>query len=179
MTELTLGEFPPRNGLQLTGMQLEVSALDLVTQWKRCGLTADFVAAFVACSFARRETAQSVLSTAVNELVENAAKFGVGPGSLRLTVRLYGDALEIETRHRSDAASVTGLEQVFAELQMGSAADAFARRVVRPVPGGLGLVMLARDYGATLGARLGPPDAEGLREVVIGASMHLDQVEQR
>ena len=57
--------------------------IDLVREWSRCGQTADYMARYLAYDFADRETAASVLSTVINELVENAAKFSTDKANPR------------------------------------------------------------------------------------------------
>src|SRR5690349_25000309 len=59
----------------LSELSLSFPPLALVAEWSRCSETADFVARFFAHDYPDRDVAGSVLSTVVNELVENAAKF--------------------------------------------------------------------------------------------------------
>lgn len=179
MNERVIGTARADTGPPLTSLELQLSALDLVTQWKRCGLTADFVAGFLSYAFESRDTARSVISTLVNELVENAAKFVVAPGPVRVSVRMFARELVVEIAHRTDAVSVTGLERIFAELDQEPTEMVYRRRLTDVSPGGLGLAMLARDYSARLHARLGPSDSDGAREVVLNVTLDLESLEPR
>ncbi|HEX9244216.1 MAG TPA: hypothetical protein VF875_17360, partial [Anaeromyxobacter sp.] len=71
--QTTIGSFPEPPGTPaLVTIRVEVVPIDLVTEWRRCGIISDFAAAYLEWAFARRSTARSVVSTVVNELVENA-----------------------------------------------------------------------------------------------------------
>jgi hypothetical protein len=162
----------------LTSIALDVPALDLVMQWGRCGVIADFLADYLACSFSRREVARSVLSTVANELVENAGRFaGDKRGGVRLFARHRGEHVEIGSENRAAPRHVAVLEGLFAALDRESPEVLFARRIESGERGGLGLLILAKDYGS-LGATLGDPDADGLASVTIVAALDVAQVEQ-
>jgi len=137
----------------ITGAAVELRALDLVAHWKRCGLTADWLAPYFAYDFEpeARDAAQNVLATAVNELLENAAKFCADKRStLRLSVRHHGDFIRIETMSVADDARTAAFRAVLEELGRADLAELFARRIEHPQePGssGVGLVILKKDYG--------------------------------
>ena len=58
----------------LAELRVELAALDAVSEWRRCGMTADFAAKYFACASSNPVTAASVLATVINELVENAVR---------------------------------------------------------------------------------------------------------
>ncbi len=163
----------------LSAIALDVPALDLVMQWGRCGVIADFLADYLSYSFARQEVARSVLSTVANELVENAGKFaGDKRESVRFLARHRGERVEIVSENRASPRHVAVLEALFAALDRERPDALFARRIESGERGGLGLLILAKDY-ASLGASLGAPDADGLVPVTIVAALDAEQVEQR
>lgn len=55
-------------------LKLAFRPLDLMSKWQRCGLTADFVSQFETIGQSHIRT-KNVLSTIMNELLENAVKF--------------------------------------------------------------------------------------------------------
>lgn len=142
----------------LTGVELDLRALDFVAHWKRCGLTADWLAAYLAYDFepATRGAAVNVLSTAINELLENAAKWCADKrGPVRVAVRHHGDFVRIETQNVADERRSRAFRETLADLE-GDLDALFARRIEHqkePGASGVGLVILKKDYGARIGAR--------------------------
>lgn len=159
----------------LCGADLALVPLDLLTQWRRCGMIADFLAGYVAYAFERRETAHSVLSTTVNELVENVAKFSAdkreGGG---VALRHQGDVVVVEACNLADAAAVARLGENLAELAAGDPGEVFARRVAERR--GLGLALIAKDTRARMGATV-TALAGGLSKVVLRAVIPAEEVE--
>ena len=87
--------------------------LDLVTEWARCGQTADYLARFLAYDFEKRELAASVLSTVVNELVENAVKFSSDKTlPAQIVVRQFGDRISITTSNNATAAQAESFRKL-------------------------------------------------------------------
>ncbi len=182
MTPRIVGFFadPSADHPPLTSLDLGFPALDLVVQWHRCGMTADYFADYLACSFEHKETARTVLSTIANELLENAAKFsGDKKRWVRIVARHFGSVVEFATESDAEQRHLVGLEGLLGELAHESAEVLFARRVEARARNGLGLLILAKDYRAKLGARLMPPDAEGLVHVTLHASFPVEEIEQR
>jgi hypothetical protein len=149
----------------ITGVALELCALDLVAQWGRCGMSADWLAAYFAYDFepTGRAAANAVLATAVNEVLENAAKFCADKrGVVRLAIRHHGDVIRIETTTVADRKRAQAFRDVLEELDRADLGELFASRVEHqrePGASGVGLIVLKRDYRARIGARLKPrPD---------------------
>ena len=175
-----IGDLATAGPPALTGVVLELRALDLVAHWKRCGITADWLAGFFAYDFEpeARAAAASVRSTAINELIENAAKFcddKLAP--VAIAVRHHGDFVRLETRNRCDGARAGRLRDALAAL--GGDLDAlFAARIERQEEtgaSGLGLLILKRDYGARVGARL-TPGAGDTFEVELQVTLDAEQI---
>jgi hypothetical protein len=140
-------------------LALEVPALDMVVQWRRCGVIAEYLA----LSFEEPAYAKSVLSTVANELVENAVRFSAEKARpIRVEARHRGEVMELLVSNLAPKHHVQGLEALFADLARGDLTSVFQERVEASTRGGLGLLILAKDYGAVLGAMLGP-DEEGDR----------------
>ncbi len=166
------GSAPP-----LCAVSTEIVPLDLLTQWRRCGMTSDFLAEYLSYAFERRDVARSILSTVANELVETVAKYGADKlAPARVSLAHHGEALVVEATNVADAAHVEILGADLAELAAEDPAAVFARRVAQRR--GLGLALIANDYGATLGAAV-TPSAGGLFAVRVTAALPAVEVEQR
>ena len=144
----------------LSELSLSFLPLALVTEWARCSETADFVARFFARDYSDREVAGSVLSTVVNELVENAVKFASDKSApARLVVREFDGSLTITTENVATAAQAGSFGATLTRLADGDPEFLFAEQIANPPEtgsAGIGLIMLRKDYDATIGARMSP-----------------------
>jgi hypothetical protein len=165
-------------------LTVRFAPLDVVSEWSRCGQTADYLARYLAYDFADRETAANVLSTVINELVENVAKFSIDKSaSAEVTVRQFDDHLSITTRNLATAERGAALRQLTARLLSGDPQALFAERVAHPpdVGGaGIGLIVLKKDYSAGLDVRV-EPDSSGAdwSTVEVEVTLPNREVEQR
>jgi hypothetical protein len=175
---IVLGAFPDAPSPPLSAIEMEVFPIDLVTEWRRCGMIADFMADYMVHGFERRATARSVLSTVMNELIENAAKFSADKrAAAHVSIRHHGEFVHAEVRNEASEEHVENLREVLARLAGEDAAAVFGRRLRDR--GGLGLALLARDYGATVGATVLPANGSGKRTVCLRAAVSAAEVEQR
>jgi hypothetical protein len=155
-----LGTWVDEPSPAISGAELSLRALELVTHWKRCGLTADWLAGFCAYDFepAARTAANNVLSTAINELIENAAKFCADKTEpLVVAAHHHGDVIRIETRNRVDLRQAERLRRALADLTASDLDAVFAQRIehqAAPGASGVGLLILVKDYHAKVGAKL-------------------------
>ncbi len=175
---MVLGTFPDAPSPPLSAIEIEVAPIDLVTEWRRCGMIADFMAQYMEHGFERRETARSVLSTVVNELVENAAKFSADKGSpARVSIRHHGEVVHAEVQNDASDEDLQGLREVLADLARDGADEVLRRRLGDRR--GLGLAMLVKDYGAKVGATVVRTDARGKNTVCLRVALSTVEVEQR
>ena len=168
----------------LSGASIELPALSIVAHFRRCGLTADWLAAFMAYDFEHRESATSILSTVINELLENAVKFSAPSAEpIQLSVRHYGAKVRIEVRNPTDGARVDALKKHFARLETEDPDALFASLVERASEKGspgVGLLILRRDYAASVGVKV--ESAEGRDDaavVSVQVERDVEEVEQR
>ncbi len=174
-----LGAFPEPRSPPLSAIELDVVPIDLVAEWRRCGLIADFLADYMVYGFERREEARSVLSTVANELVENAAKFSADKrAAARVSIRHHGEVVHAEVRNETADEHVQNLREVLTELAHDGATAVFQRRMTEDRRG-LGLALLAKDYGATVGATVAPAGTGGKTEVCLRVALSAAEVEQR
>ncbi len=175
---IVLGAFPEPRSQPLSAIELEVVPIDLVTEWRRCGMVADFMADYMVHAFERRDVARSILSTVANELVENAAKFSSNKRTAaHVSIRHHGEVVHAEVRNQASEKHVQSLRDVLLELARDEATAVFRRRMEDRR--GLGLALLARDYGATVGATVVPAGAGGEIAVCLRVALSAAEVEQR
>ena len=183
MTAIVLGTIAQDpSGDALTGVAVEMPALDLVTQWRRCGLSADFLAGYMAYDFADRGVASNVLSTVINEILENAAKFSADKRRpVRILVQQLGEFVRIEATNTVHPERVERFRSRLVQVLEDDPEELFCRHLetakdAPPGSPGIGLVMLRKDYGATLGARI-EPRGDGLFDVTVQVNIPAEEVE--
>lgn len=161
MTVRALGELADASGIPLGSIDVQLVPRDIITHWPRCGATADWAAHMLAYNFDQRETAASVLSTVINELLENAVKFSANNHhAIRLRVAQRGDRIVIETENVTEPMQSRVFEAHLAAL-FADRGELFSQLVARAAAGetgapGVGLLVMRRDFGATLGVELSP-----------------------
>lgn len=179
-----VGDFAEHESRQaLSGASLELPALSLIAHWHRCGMTADWLAGFMAYDFEHRESASNVLATVVNELLENAAKFCAGSFEpVGLSVRHYGDEVRVEVRNCTEAKHAEALRSHLARLEEEDPDGLFASLVERagePGSPGVGLLLLRRNYGAAIAVRADPPDGDRPWLIRIQTTLPAEELENQ
>ena len=178
-----VGEWSEAGPPAIMGMQVSLRALDLVVHWKRCGLTADWFAAFFVYDFPveDRPAATSVLSTAINELIENAVKFCSDKTQpVSIAIRHHGDFVRLETINRVDAVRADKLRLAIDEIITSDLGVLFARRIEHQAEAGasgLGLLILKKDYNAKIGLKLVPVGGE--LDVHVQVTLQVEEVSGR
>jgi hypothetical protein len=169
----TSGSFAARrdgSDAPLSELSLSFVPLAFVAEWTRCSETADFVGRFFSHDFSDRELAGNVLSTIMNELVENAVKFSNDKSlEARVVVREYESSITISTENDATSEQAASFAATIARLVEGEPEAMFAEQIANPPEtggAGIGLIMLRKDYDATVGARMTQLDAASVRVVV-------------
>lgn len=130
-------------------------------RWSHAGRLADYVARYFATYLrvvGERIQAEggAFLAYAVNELVENAVKFGQG-GRIEISASVRGSELMLLVVSEAPADTAARYRGVVEEIAAGDPLMLFMERVERnaaegPSAGsGLGLLTMMTDYGARLG----------------------------
>lgn len=165
----------------LSELSLSLVPLAVVAEWSRCSEAADFVARYFAHDFGDRELAGNVLSTVVNELLENAVKFSSDKSApARLIVREYAERMSITSRNVASAGQAAAFGDSVARLANGDPEEMFAARIASPPEtggAGIGLIMLRKDYGAKVGVRVTPSDGDGAAIVDVEVEIDNREVE--
>ncbi len=145
---------------EFASIELELRPSELLVHWKRCGLTADWVSSYLAQDIepAAQPTARNVLSTVINELLENAVKFSTdGAPAIRIRTGRRGNSVWIETFNKAAEPRARLLEKTLEELGREPASALFTRRMAAdkdPEAPGIGLLIIQRDHGARIHAEI-------------------------
>lgn len=147
-------------------LDLDLSTHDFHEQWKRCNMVANYVAEYTAYQFERKERAENLISTVLNELLEATVKSSVETEvPIKLSFSQFPDTLVFEVSHGLNGdidAEYTkflslihkaDIEGLYLSLMTAddSASVSFNQ---------LGLVVLVHDFSATIAARV--DEANGL-----------------
>lgn len=178
------GSFTSTAGLRpISELFLKLSPLDLVAHWGRCGMSADFMASYLAYDFENAASAQNVISTVLNELVENIVKFSSDKRiAVTASVVHYGEFVCVTTENVTNAARSAALASTMEELVSQDLEDLFSAQVERTVSSNeaiskLGLLMLMKDYKAKLGVRISPRPASDLSDVLVQVALDAEGLE--
>lgn len=141
---------------------LNVLPIDMIVQWRRCSIVADFLASYLSYLFENRQNAVNVLSSGINELVENLAKFAADKREpVSIVVSHYGEHLRVRTRNVARRAQAEALASRLTRMASMDAEELFLEQLEHTASqdhraSGLGLITMKKDYKALLGAELTP-----------------------
>jgi len=168
----------------ISSIQLRLTPLDMIVQWQRCSVAADFLARWFSWHFQARPNAVHVLSTGLNELVENLAKFSLDKRApVELEVAHYGDLLLVRTRNVGSAEQAARLAERLERLATTDAEELFIDQLEHTAANdraasGLGLITLRKDYGAQLAADFTPLEGpEGPHRIEVTVTLDVAAVE--
>lgn len=149
---IVIGDYRP--GLEYdTRLDLTFHPEEFPVHWRRAALTADFAASWFGEA---GEGVADAISYALNELVENAIKFG-STGRVEVAVGLVGAELVLLVSNRLPVDDVPALVGLLEEMVSEDPWELIVRRVEANAadPGssksGLGFLTLLTDYDARLG----------------------------
>jgi len=173
MTKI-FGEFkaPPRNSQEYLIMGFSPSFVPIQLRWRNNGLSADFLADYLATFFPisdseaisleQRKEIRGAVSYIANELLENAMKFNdestLYPISLQF--QLYSDHLMLSATNSTPKENVEHFQSFIQELLHCDLQEFYIRQIKRAQENentmnnkstGLGLLTMLDDYNAKLG----------------------------
>jgi hypothetical protein len=157
--------------------------LDVIAHWRRCSIMADCLADYLSYNFENVAAAQNIISTVVNELLENAIKFSSEKRDrATISVAHYGEVVRITTVNVSTPQRAETLAGLIEELKREDIDRLFVSHIERSAmsehaKSGVGLLSVRKDYNARIGVRLRPIQGAGTIEVQVEVCLDVDQVE--
>lgn len=149
-------------------------------RWKNNGLSADFIANYLATCFPQFEQVMDqanleaefrhAVSYVANELLENAMKFSSRKRSypVDIILQLHGDRIIFLVNNSSDTELVETFQAFIQELLTEDPIELYIQHLENAANdenstiSGLGLLTMINDYGAKLGWKFEPIHSESL-----------------
>jgi hypothetical protein len=184
MTEsnIVLGIFTEGTaGTHLSDSRILLDAEDMSRNWRRCGLTADFLARYYSYYFPyrekatdriSREAAENTISYILNELIENTAKYSDAQNKgveVRVSLRETDILFEV-SNHVSEQRAESFLRLARGLLE-GNPEELYVTQLEKNTDSsGLGYLTMINDYGVSLGFKVDRV-GEGVFRVTVQATM--------
>ncbi|MCC5918230.1 MAG: hypothetical protein JJU02_13000 [Cryomorphaceae bacterium] len=143
---------------------IRLKPIDMISYWKRCGMLADFVAAFYGNTREKSQVLENSISTIFNELIENATKYSVKRGGeVKIHLMLYDSILKIEIENITTINHYEGYKKHVKNLLEcedleGLYYQTLAEKSDSPEGSGIGIMLLLKDYPIKIGARFHSED---------------------
>jgi hypothetical protein len=184
MTEsnVVLGVFTEKaTGASLSDAHIQLDADDMSRNWRRCGLTADFLARYYSYYFPyrekavdriSRETAENNISYILNELIENTAKYSDSPDKVvEVRISLRENDMLFEVSNSVTAQRAESFLRLARGLLEGNTEELYVTQLEKNTDSsGLGYLTMINDYGVSLGFRVNAAGA-GAYRVTVQATM--------
>ncbi len=138
---------------------MSIMPIDIITYWKRCGLMANFIAAFYT-THAINTAHTNLMSTVFNELLENATKYATKrDGQINIQLRMYHSVFKIHIENNTTEQHFyhfkSYLKSLLDDTDLESRyIEKLEQKSLNDNNSGMGLIMLLKDYPVKIGARL-------------------------
>ncbi|EOQ98501.1 GHKL domain protein [Leptospira wolbachii serovar Codice str. CDC] len=132
-------------------LSISVSSSDMTFYWKRCDVLSNFISQFYFHSYESKRLDKNAISTIINELVENAAKYSDKENSkIYIEIKDLGSDLRLEVKNRVTPWMKAIFENKIQTIQQGNINqlyfDALESRNNGSGSEGMGLLILLKDY---------------------------------
>ena len=129
--------------------------IDIFDHWDRCGDIADFVATYFQYNF-QQPASQNIISTVVNELIENAVKYSRNKSSaIQLEVRKRQEHLLLRVSNLIPRNQRDHFVAICRDLFQRDLDELYLEKLTLAQEdrtfSGIGLILLKKDYDALLG----------------------------
>ena len=169
---------------RITEMSLRIVPLDLIVQWRRCSITADYLANYLNYLFENRASALHVLSSGLNELVENLAKFSADKKvPVDITITHWGEHLRVQTQNLARGAAADALAARLERMASTDPEELFLEQLEHTAAhdrgaSGLGLISIKKDYGALVAAMITAVEGEqDLYAIILTLELDVNVIE--
>lgn len=184
MTEsnIVLGAFTDGSAApHLSDSRIALDAEDMARNWRRCGLTADFLARYYSYYFPyrekatdriSRETAENNISYILNELIENTAKYSDAENKgVEVLVSLREKDILFEVSNHVTEQRAESFLRLARGLLEGNTEELYVTQLEKNTDSsGLGYLTMINDYGVSLGFRV-DGTGKGTFRVTVQATM--------
>ncbi|MCB9670089.1 MAG: hypothetical protein H6734_11500 [Alphaproteobacteria bacterium] len=183
--EYTFGTYDEDSDLpSISEFEVRFMPLDLVAHWRRCGMTADFLAYFLSHAFRNPDSALGTLSTVINELLENAVKFSADKRvPVVLSLSHFGEVIGITATNTCRDAHAERFAGFLERLRTEDIDDLFVSQIEHNAESaqgesGLGIITMVKDYGASLAVRITPAEGGEGHDVVVRVVLNAEELDR-
>jgi hypothetical protein len=169
----TLGSFVEVFEGIRTQVSMRISPSDLGGFWNRCGLTANFGAAFIAYNHPDQQNTRNTLSFILNELVENGVKFSTGRDK-QLTINMMetDDKIIFEVTNFVTYENYKKFREYSQYILDGENISEKYLEVLQEqkdagASGRLGLLTISDNFNARLGVKMESTENPGVFKVTV------------
>ncbi len=160
---------------------LGLDAVDMSQNWRRCSLSADFLARYYSYYFPYREkatdrisrdTAENTISYILNELIENTAKYSdAADTGVEVGIRLRENDVLFQVSNHVTAKRAEEFTRLVSDLLGGNPEELYVAQLEKNTDSsGLGYLTMINDYGVSLGFMV-KKTADDVFTVSVQASM--------
>ncbi|HRI26718.1 MAG TPA: hypothetical protein PK239_11570 [Chitinophagales bacterium] len=139
-------------------ISIVIQPIDIITHWRRCGLLADFIAGFYN-NAAQQPDNINLISTVMNELLENATKYSRKRDALvALTLKQYDNVLKMQLQNYTTPNHFYYFKNYLASLlEQDNLEQLYIEKIVQKsdqkvTESGMGMLILLKDYPVKIGA---------------------------
>ena len=136
-------------------MEIDLTAADFLTEWKRCNMVANYLADYSAYEYKNREQAENLFSTIINELLEAIARLAETTSVIHFKLQPEDEQLSILVDHECQAPLVPHYADFVQNIGQDSGNALYLELLVNddlPAPAfnQLGLAMIVHDFGGRI-----------------------------
>jgi hypothetical protein len=158
---------------------MRLQPIDMMSQWKRIGMVSNFTADFFANNQNLNEMVRNSVSTIVNELVENAAKFAKPRnGLIDLDLKYYSSIIKIEVKNIVSDRMRANFEASIKRYLSGDIEKMYYERLESLADtldaSGMGYLLMYKDYPIRFGFQFKRLD-EDRHEVIVEAYLNIQE----
>ena len=177
-------KYDKKSVLSRTSMSLHSG--DLTGNWKRCGLTSDFIAKYYSFFFPYkeksentlyREEAENTISFILNELVENTEKYSdVNGKEVEISETMDEELLIFEVSNQINQKDAQKFQKICAEILGDDPQELYIKKIEENLEtgsssSGLGYLTLINDYGISFSFSFEDWD-NGLTQAIVQAKLN-------
>lgn len=154
----------------------EFHPIDFMTHWKRCGLMADFIGSFYSFDGSGREDDRILynLSTVINELIENAAKFSRQRSPVFMSFKHFSNLLQVEVINQAPVSVAVPFKELAKTLITADIEELYFKKLEEnenEKQSGIGLMMILKDYPVEMAFRFA--DSEDGKYVTVTVKAYI------